>query len=405
MLNMKILLISDETMCADAGGISQTLYNLFSFSHVDEILCITSKEKFITNPPTKPFSSCYITYQFDIITIPKNRIGKFLSPFINWFNFSFNNLFRQFKSIQKQIIKFDPDVIISCPNGEMGIFMNNKLLNGLPQKKVIPYFMDAWMCDSKLKWIGGNVQKSVSELLSHNESWLMISKSLSTILEERYKITPNALLEVHNPVDISNTSYIEPTVKADEITLAYAGALWPMHFDSLKVIAVSIGQVTVSKKIKFVVYTAKGFWDWRKSELEPLGVTYGGSIPYKDIHGKLQQANALILGSSFLKQYYSVSKGSIQTKVTDYLKAKRLIISCGPDYSANHVFLKKHNCGILIETNNIDAAAAVLNKVLENIEDYQELITNGWKLLNEEFTFPKVHNKLIDFLARSIHNI
>ena len=401
---MKILLISDACLCVDRGGISQTLYNVFSFSSANDILCVTPNKEFIKSPPTEPFSSCYITYKFEVINFPNNRLSKFVMPSINWFNYSFNNILRSFKKIRRQIADFNPDVVVCCPNTPLGLLVNNKLIKDIDPKKIIPYLMDYWMYNSELKWIGGNVQKSTAALLSHNRSWLMISENLSSMLEEKYQITPKRLLEIHNPVYISDALDVEPIIKRDEYTIAYAGALWGMNLDPLTVIANSISKLDNKVAVKLVVYTSNEFWEWRKAQLEPLGVIYGGSIPYKDIHNKLQQANALLLTTSFFKQYYTISRGSLRTKVTDYLKARRLIISCGPDYSANNIFLKKHNCGICIETNNVDDVAKRLNEILNNRQKHQNLILNGWNLLNSEFTFEKVHKKLIDFISDHTSN-
>ena len=104
-------------------------------------------------------------------------------------------------------------------------------------------------------------------------------------------------------------------------------------------------------------------------------------------------------------EYYSHSKGSIQTKITDYLKAQRLIVSCGPDYSVNHDFLKRNNCGICIESNDVNFVTEKLNDVLDNIENNQKFVVNGWAILENEFTFPKVHQKLIDFLSQSLNGL
>lgn len=398
---MRILLISDAIMNKDAGGISQTLYNLFSFTQPQEILCITSKRELLKNPPSEPYQNRYLTYRFEVVYLKGNRFSKYINPFINWFNYSFNQLFRNFKSLKKQIEAYNPDVIISCPNGSVSVFMHNKLLKGLSVNKVIPYFMDDWMYKMEFKWMGGEIHQNIKKLLSNNKSWMMISEDLSKILTERYNIKPDSLLEVHNPVDISNAPDVDLLITKKEFTLAYAGALWPMHFDSFKLVAEAVNNLNATMRINLVLYTSASFWDWHKAVIESLGVVYGGSIPYKEIHNKLSKADALILVSSFLPDYSSHSKGSLQTKITDYLKSKRLIISCGPGYSANHNFLKKHDCGICIETNNVDEVALQLSNILEYIEENQKKAQNGWNLLQAEFTFEKIHEKLKNFILKS----
>lgn len=396
---MKILLLSDATMCANAGGLAQTLYNIFSFVDPRNILCITSDNAFEAFEPSARFRDSYVTYSFDVISIPRNRIGKHIKPFVEWFNYSYNNLFRRFNKTRNQIRSFNPDIVISCSNGAQGIFMHKKLLKGLNIKKVYPYFMDDWMYKTKLKWVGGEINDWVKKILTDNSAWLMISNDLAEILEERYNIKPERVLEIHNPVDLANAPGFVPVIKKEAYTLAYAGSLWPMHFDAFYVIAKAVKQLNSSREINLIVYTSGDFWNWRKKELESLNVTYGGSIPYNEIHQKLNEADALVLSSSFSNEWYTHSKGSVQTKVTDYLKAGRLIISCGPAYSANHNFIKKYKCGICIETNNVDAAADLLNKALDNIEESQSSVLNGRELLEKEFSFSRVQNKLLHFIS------
>ena len=388
-------------MCADAGGIYQTLYNLFSFLNPDEILCVTCDKQFKAFPPTEPFLARYITYKFEAIETPNNRLGKYIKPFAEWFNYSFNNKVSNFKDIRQSIKDFAPDIVISCSNGPKGIFMHYKLLDGLNITSVIPYFMDDWMYKLKLRWVGGEITSMVKKLLD-NQSWLMISNELSDLLKERYKAHPKRLLTVHNPVDLSNAPAATPLIKKQQYTIAYAGALWQMHFDSFKVMAESVNQLTGEISATLIVYTSINFWNWRKAELEPLGVVYGGNIAYKDIHNKLAQADALLVCSSFSEDWINHTKGSVQTKITDYLKARRPIISCGPSYSANHSFLKEHHCGICIESNDVNIVETELQSILSNIEKYKILINNGWELLEKEYTFAKVHEKLKQFLYADI---
>jgi glycosyltransferase involved in cell wall biosynthesis len=398
---MKIVLLSDATMNANAGGLSQTLYNLFLFTDPKNLLCITSDKAMRSCPPTEPFSSRYISYRFETLETPSNRLAKYIRPYVDWLNYSYSGQIRSFSSIRKQIQDFNPDIAVSCSKGPMGILMHHRLLRGLNIKKVFPYFMDDWMNQEAQHWWGGNTHQGVRKLLAENPSWLMISKELSTVLQERYGVCPERVLDVHNPVDLSNAPIVSPVQKKESYTLAYAGALWPMHIDALKVIAESVKVLKEKREVNLILYTSAYFWNWRKTELEPLGVSYGGNIPYQEIHQKLAEADALIVASSFSKEWDTYSKSSVQTKITDYLKSQRLIIACGPVYAANHHFLNRHKCGVCIETNDIAPASAQLNFILDHLPDYQDKIENGWALLKEEFTFEKVHKRLEHFLAGS----
>lgn len=395
---MKILLLSDATMCENAGGISQTLYNLFLFTNGKNLMCISSKKLYKSSPPTEPFSNCYITYSFEIIKIPNNRFTKYFTSFADWFNFSFNSHFRAFRSLKGQIKSFNPDIVVSCPNGPVGLFMHHKLTKGL-NAKVFPYFMDDWMYHVSFKWLGGDINQMVKKILTNNRSWLMISKNLSEILQERYSLKPDRVLEIHNPVNLTNAPHAVSVQKKKEYTIAYAGSLWSMHYDALYILAKSVKKLNNRRKINFIVYTSEDFWKWRKSDFEPLGVIYGGNIPYNNIHQKLTEADALLVVSSFLKELYTISKGSLQTKITDYLKAKRLIISCGPSYSANNIFLKENNCGICIESNNEDEIIEQLDFIFNNIIENEKYVVNGWEKL-QNYTTEVVHYYLQNFISK-----
>ncbi len=100
-----------------------------------------------------------------------------------------------------------------------------------------------------------------------------------------------------------------------------------------------------------------------------------------------------------MQEWQTHTKASLQTKITDYLKAGRLIISCGPSYSANHQFLKMHNCGVCIETDNVQQAASELRHIFDNIESYQSHVEQGYSILRNELSFSVVHDRLKKFLA------
>ena len=259
--------------------------------------------------------------------------------------------------------------------------------------------MDDWLFQSRLSWLGNNIHSSAKKLLSKNKSWMMISKSLAEILSNRYAVKPSNILEIHNPVDLKSYTKPLPVKQKETYTIAYAGALWQMHFDAFLIIAKAVELLKTSRKIKLIVYTSESNWNWRKSALDNLNVIYGGFIPYKAIHSKLAEADCLLVTSSFTKEWQTHSKASIQTKITDYLKSGRLMISCGPYYSANHAFIKKYNCGICIETDDANEAAKQLHTVLDSIEMNQDYVEKGYSVLKNEFSFEEVHRRLKSFLT------
>ncbi|RYY08113.1 MAG: hypothetical protein EOP43_01065 [Sphingobacteriaceae bacterium] len=394
---MKILLFGDAPMALNEGGINQTLYNLFSFIKPEDFLGITevSLKNLKKIGSTEPYTNRYRSYKLNFINIPINRFTKFVSPLIDRINFY---LFKKNKytKLKKEISLFAPDVIISCSNTSSGILMHDKLLSGLTIP-VIPYFMDDWMYKTNNDQVGNMVYQIIQNMLRKNSYWMMIGEELGNILASRYQAKPKEILYVRNPVDLNDAPKNSKYIKSLSFKIAYAGALWPMHFDSFYAFAKAVNLIAKNQPTELILYTQESQWNWRKAELKPLGVIYGGHLPYKQVHQELNKSDALLITASFDPENFTHATGSLQTKITDYCKSKRLIISCAPAYAANNKFIKDNDCGVCIETNDVSEIVTNLTKVIDNINNYQHLVTNAWNSL-KSFSKENVHQQIQLFL-------
>lgn len=400
---MKILLFGDAPMALNEGGINQTLYNLFSFIEPENFLGVTEVDQKSLKKlgSTDPYTNRYKSYKLNYIDLKLNRLTRLLLPVIDRINF-FIFKKNKYKRLKYEINQFAPDIIILCSNTASGILMHDKLFDSKSIKiPIVPYFMDDWMYKIKLDYLGKTVHKLIGKILKANKNWMMIGEELGNILSKRYNAKPYEVLYIRNPVDLSDAPKNTIYHKNNPFTIAYAGALWPMHFDSFIVFAKAVKLIASTQNIQLVLYTQQSQWDWRKNNLEPLGVIYGGHLPYNQIHNKLNQADALLVTASFNKENYTHSKASLQTKITDYCKSKRLIISCAPSYAANNKFLKDNNCGVCIETNDPIVIGKNILNIIETMNDYQKYVTNAWDSLRS-FSKETVHENIQSFLKSTI---
>lgn len=402
---MRVLLFGDAPMALNEGGINQTLYNLFCFIKPQDFLGITEvdQKSLVRLGSTEPYTDRYRSYKLNLINFRLNRYLQFLSPLINCINFiTFKN--NNYSKLKQEIIKFAPDIIISCSNTSAGILMHNKLLNHKHITcPVVPYFMDDWMYKTKPDKVGKLVNNIIKKMLQDNKNWMMIGKELAELLAERYKANPEKVLYIRNPVDLQDAPLNRPYIKNKPFKIAYAGALWPMHYDSFHAFAKAVKKNSLQFPVQLLLYTQENQWNWRRNELEPLGVVYGGHLPYQEIHQQLNKADALLVTASFNQENITHTKASLQTKITDYCKAKRLIISCAPSYAANNKFLKENNCGVCIESNDENVIASELLRIEQNMDDYQKYVSNAWDTL-QEFSKETVHKKIKKFLEEVINH-
>src|SRR5690606_27994113 len=72
---------------------------------------------------------------------------------------------------------------------------------------------------------------------------------------------------------------------------------------------------------------------------------FGGMLPYEKLTPILNQADFLLVTTSFEESLKNLVSTSVLTKITDYMIAGKPIISIGPIYSACNRFIEKWKCG------------------------------------------------------------
>ena len=309
---------------------------------------------------------------------------------------------RKYNIVNKRIIQFNGDIVVVCPNSVSDIIMAGKLLKVLPHLPVIPYYMDDWMYGRKDRWLFSSLSKLTRSLLADNRYWMIIGNELKRILIDRYSINPREALVVRNPVSLDDAP-ARRRGKNDPFVIAYAGSLWEMHFDSFERFAKAVQIASRSKSVKLVLYTPEQFWRWRKDKLIPLDVQYRGNVAYNQIHFELSKADALLITSSVSPVVYTHSAGSVQTKMFDYSKSQRLIISCGPAYSANHQYLKENNAGVCIETDVETEIAGKITEVIYEYENLSYLVDNAWEVLDNRCRQDIVQANVQKFIANAVN--
>jgi hypothetical protein len=93
-----------------------------------------------------------------------------------------------------------------------------------------------------------------------------------------------------------------------------------------------------------------------------------------------------------------MTSSSVQTKITDYMAAGRPILSCGPDYSACNKFIKKWDCGLVCETNQVPIIKDFLVEQMNNSYANQRFAKTAFQVLQNNFEKYKVTQQLYQFI-------
>jgi glycosyltransferase involved in cell wall biosynthesis len=397
----RVLLISQVSLSERATGINRTLFNLFEDYPSDRFM-LYAPDQILKNDPTSSIFQKNIARfpeQFFLFPYQRNRLGFLFNPLFTILNHQLID-WLPLASYQK-IADFSPEVILICPNGSLSLLMGYKLIQYFDVPFLI-YFMDDWVALNHLRWLTGNVQSICQFILQKAAGWLMISPQLEQELAERYKIKPQRSLIVHNPVDLSNKTLPDFTpLSRDNFRVVYAGAIWPMHYDAVAVVAEAIYELRRDGiDIELVLHTPVHFWNAYQENWEKWQVTYGNLIPYQELNQYLQKADLLLVASSFLPEHSHVTRCSVQTKLTDYMASGRPILACGPNYSACNQFVKNWNCGLVCETNLVSEIKEILLTQIQNVGELYFFAKNGFEVLKDNFESKKVRYKLYEFIQQ-----
>lgn len=396
----RLLLVSEAPLNQNGTGIDRTLFNLLDQYPINQFRLYTTCESSGQTLTSPPFNTKVTRFKPAILPLIPNRLGLIFNPLLRYLNYQLLD-WLPLQNLE-EVKAFNPEVILICPNTPAALVIGYKISEALDCPFLI-YFMDDWIDNDDSKWILGGIQQYSKLLLERADGWLMISSQLENDLVGRYRILPKRSLVVHNPVDLASLSQPDFSIHEGTFKIIYAGSIWTMHYDAVTVIADAIFELRrQGYDIEFILHTPAVFWQKYQLFWESRQVVNGGMIPYKDLQTYLQQADLLLVASSFRQDHAHVSRSSVQTKLTDYMASGRPILSCGPIYGACNGFVKNWNCGLICNTDNISAIKQLLIQAVQDRATNQVFAYNAFHVVKQQFDKQKVSEKLYQFIAESL---
>lgn len=413
--NRGIILVTDGWPAANMAGISQTLFNLLDNYPGKLWMLMPEKEPLPTGPGLIMTQVSFPAGPYKLIS---NRFGRWLNAGQVRRQLSWRQ--RKWKTPQGLPGIHEAIVIVSTTDPVKLQVAWLLLQQGYT---TLPYFMDDWLSGNSLSWKGNSIQTIAKDLLNEAPAWLMISEPLKLTLKERYGLKERPYLIIHNPSPPipQGAGYLQETGiteekknplaangygtlsiknRIDELSIIYAGSIWPMHADALIAVAKAVNTLQEKMKCSLTIYTSTTAWEQNKNQLGGQGIIYGGFIPYREIHAKLGKANLLLVTASFLDQYQPFSRGSVQTKLTDYMAVGRPVVYVGPPDGASGSFVHQWDCGYTIGTSNPADIAAQLMAIAAMPHANLRKAKNGLQAAKGYFNKATVQQRLYDFLEK-----
>ena len=265
------------------------------------------------------------------------------------------------RQIARIVLKEGCTSILGCT----GNLLDPLAVYGVSKRQKIPYGLYIFD-DYSAVWAPPPLKALIDSLIHEIFSNAAVVIVPNEFLEEKYrKLFDIDPVVIHNPCDLTPYDNRNKPPEGDGIRIVYTGAIYEAHFDSFRSIVKAIEQIN-RPDISLHLYTTQ-----RKGKLNANGI--GG--PFVEVHRhqpvvtmpEIQMgADVLYLPLGFHTPYPETIRTSAPGKIGEYLAAGRAVLAHAPGDSFLSWYFRKHECGMVVNTDEPAALATSIQSLLED---------------------------------------
>ncbi|MBE5918521.1 MAG: glycosyltransferase family 4 protein [Pseudobutyrivibrio ruminis] len=389
---MKILLLSDLPPCINhTGGLFLDRLCTYLIESGCEIVAyiVKNDEVYTVLPEDKKQS---IKFKFD--RKPRENVGHTKGPVASLVFDRFTNI-TYIPKLEKRILDFinteKPDLIWGVIQGQT----MTKIVRPIAKKSNIKYiiqFYDAiswWFQANRIdKLTQKKVMKEYAKMLHNSYCFIGASEEMANDYALKYDI--NRSVGIMMPFDKGN-AYSEKIERNDnDFVIAISGQLYARS--TIAALTEALTQLKWQYNGKRIVFRIYGpeivFYG-----LQDAHVEYRGWIDQKQLLQELNTADLLYCPYRFDEHFKEVASYSFPGKLSTYMKTGVPLVVHAPEYSSIASFIKKYECGYLIETVNVETIKKEIEKIIsDNKKDALVVRANevANEVLSDEITKRKI---------------
>ena len=363
------------------------------FHRYDDVRIL--KKECVSLQETGKYEIVYITSNrnCNIKTEDYNGIKIEVLPIINR---RFIRLFKYIKAVYKKILAEKPEV---CHIHEFVLFPLIKKLS----KNDIKIILDLHENDVEdrseqvTKKFGTILGKIFHKLILLYEKKAVLRSdaviSVTPQIIDRVEVygKPTALIPNY-PKIIGNVSFKEKHHKEDgEVNVCFAGvidSIWN-HENILKALGEidNISFLLAGRVEKQYLEKLKKYSAWSKTH-------YYGVISHEDVKKEIYAKSTIGLALLKYGTGWLGRDGTLgNTKLFEYMEAGISIICT--DFKIWHEIIKKHNCGIMVDPNNVEEIKNAIITLAKNPELVKKMGENGRRAINRQYNWEIIKLELI----------
>lgn len=301
---------------------------------------------------------------------------------------------RRAKQIEKMLRRENCKVLIAC-SGDLLDVPAGAIAAERAGVAFVPYFFDDYLN----QWTGW--RRKIAEVferraLSSAAGAIVPNEFLGEEYNRRYKVS---CAVIRNPVNLPELARLdtELPVNATETAIVYTGAIYHAHYDAFRNIIAAMDQLEGSN-LKLHLYTAQTAKELEANGISGPRVVHHPHVPQHEIIHIQRGADILFLPLAFNSPINEVIRTSAPGKMGEYLAVGKPILAHVPPGSFVGWYLEKHQCGIVIDNDNLDELAGALNLLLGNKQLRDEMGRRGRERAEIDFDIRIVQRRFMEYI-------
>jgi glycosyltransferase involved in cell wall biosynthesis len=242
--------------------------------------------------------------------------------------------------------------------------------------RFVPYLFDDYLyqwADEQTRSITRKMEKCI---YGRVKSVIVPNEFMRDEIQKRQNVKATI---VRNPC-ASAPEKVTKTIPTDynpraEIRIIYTGAIYHVNFDAFKNLIEATNQT--SANIKIHLYTAQPLEWLELNGVKGEQIVHHSHSVHTEVIEAQNHAHILFLPFSFNSPIPEVIQTSAPGKMGEYLTSGVPILAHVPPDTFISWYFRKHDCGYVVDTNEIIALKRALENLMNNAALRQRLVANA----------------------------
>jgi glycosyltransferase involved in cell wall biosynthesis len=166
--------------------------------------------------------------------------------------------------------------------------------------------------------------------------------------------------------------------------MLYTGSVYHVNSNTLRIVMSALDHVRVRNTFLHV-YTAQPEEQLRSVGIQGPRVIHHPHVPYAEVERVQREADILLVPFDFESPAAEVIRTAAPGKLGDYLESGTPILAVVPGDSFVAWYLRRHDCGMVVDRADAGAVAGAIQRLLSDAELRARLVANAAARASEDF--------------------